>query len=34
MANSNWLREGLGAGRVRFKDEVKRVESRTCMAKW
>ncbi len=34
MSNSDWLREGLGAGRARFKEEEKKVESRTGMAKW
>lgn len=36
MSNSDWLREGLRAGRARFKEEEKKekVESRTGMAKW
>lgn len=34
MSNSDWLRDGLRAGRVRFKEEERKVESRTAVAEW
>lgn len=34
MSNCDWLQEGLGTGRVKLKEEERKVENRTGMAKW